>query len=308
MALTFDISNRESISLPQCIELIKHVDDVHDRSIGNIARLAEILKKLANNRTFLRDMINKELTDLPNLDDFQHGNPFPQQVISLGGGPGFWLRANIWPPTNRQHPKDWERSLFSYLKPHDHDSGFLTVGYWGPGYETDIHEYDPTNVVGYSGEPVALQFLERTILNEGRVMYYRANRDIHTQMPPDEYSVSINLLIQKPGRSSAARQFWFDIERGKIDAPILRPDLTATMFLCRLARSLGSERCVETLSTILCTHYNAYIRTAALEALLEADPRNAIRYRDIASADPNPVVRRSANMEGRWPHPCENLP
>jgi hypothetical protein len=101
---------------------------------------------------------------------------------------------------------------------------------------------------------------------------------------------------QHSAGNADARQFWFDIERGEIENPILRPDVTATMFLCRLAR-LEGEQLVKVLEAVLATHYNAYIRVAALESLLLVDPSNAAHYSDIASKDPKTVVRRLAQKD-----------
>jgi hypothetical protein len=188
--------------------------------------------------------------------------------------------------------------LFAYLKAHDHDSGFLTVGYWGEGYETIIHEYDPQKVVGYRGEKIALSVLETTRLDDGKVMYYRANRDIHTQIAPEARAVSINLLIQKPGRDAAARQFWFNTDRSEIDSPILRPEVASAICSCKLARAVGGIRAIEALEAALKSHYSPYVREAAYEALCELDSCKAEYYAAIARVDHHPLVRRLADASG----------
>src|SRR3546814_33924 len=72
---------------------------------------------------------------------------------------------------------------FFYGKAHDHNFSFLTVGYMGPGYWSEYYEYDYANVAGYVGEKVNLRYIEKSKLDEGKVMLYRIHRDVHLQLP-----------------------------------------------------------------------------------------------------------------------------
>ena len=99
---------------------------------------------------------------------------------------------------------------FSYNIAHDHNFSFLTVGYLGPGYETDIYEYDYDSVEGYVGEKVEMQFLEKVRFAAGMAMYYRASRDLHIQHPPSEMTIPLNLLIQPP-EVRLREQYEFDL-------------------------------------------------------------------------------------------------
>src|SRR3546814_6946369 len=83
---------------------------------------------------------------------------------------------------------------FAYGLPHDHNLHFLTTGYWGPGYVSDYYDYDTEAVDGRLGEPLSLQFVERSRLSEGKMMLYRAHRDVHSQLPQERLSVSLNLM------------------------------------------------------------------------------------------------------------------
>ena len=100
---------------------------------------------------------------------------------------------------------------FFYDLPHDHNFSFLTVGYLGPGYWSDYYEHDGDAHAGLDGEPVELRFVERSRLSEGRVLLYRAHRDIHVQRPPDSFSVSLNILAADPGQHWRT-QYRFDID------------------------------------------------------------------------------------------------
>jgi hypothetical protein len=292
MTWTLEADTQEVIGLEECIRRLAALGDLSDRD--NVTAAAAHLRRLANNKRFLVELVNCELHEIEDLESYQRDNVFPQQVIDLGGGDGFRLRANLWPPGDKEHPAEWERNLFAYHRPHDHDSDFMTIGYWGPGYETEIYEYDPEKVIGYAGEPVELRFLERTRLTEGKIMFYRANRDIHTQLPPDEFSISINLLIARPGQGLAGNQFWFDVEKGVIQAPIDRITLTSSIFSCRLAAFLGDSSRLPPLQRITQQHQNAQVRAQAYRSLVQLDPTREAEYRQEASRDPHPFVRLEA--------------
>lgn len=276
MAITFKPITEETIELPECFELIQEIGDLLNPD--NLMDIAVCLKKLSNNRMFLSNWVNQELITSTNFEEYQKNSVFPQQVIDLGGTDKFRVRANMWPVANKEKPKSWEKSLFAYQMPHDHDSDFMTIGYWGPGYETEIHEYEPKHTIGYDGEPVKLKFLERTRLGQGKVMFYRANRDIHTQIAPDKFSISINLLINNPDRDTSPRQFWFDTKHEKIDSPIHRNEIKAPLFLCKLAQFLDDKSSIPALVELAETHTNPFVCKAAIKSLMELDKTNAAYY------------------------------
>ena len=121
---------------------------------------------------------------------------------------------------------------FFYGVPHDHNFSFLTVGYLGPGYWSDYYEYDYGAVVGFPGEDVALRFVEKSRLEQGKVMLYRAHRDIHLQLPADAMSVSLNIL--ETSHNSVFRdQYRFDVERSKIAGIMTRTSLEPMLALDR---------------------------------------------------------------------------
>ena len=75
---------------------------------------------------------------------YQAGNDFISETFVLGRGPGFLVRANFWTP---QPEAEVAREIHSrvnsvYRIVHNHSFPFVTVGYWGPGYATDIYEVD----------------------------------------------------------------------------------------------------------------------------------------------------------------------
>ncbi|MBT2543060.1 hypothetical protein J7E99_20695 [Streptomyces sp. ISL-44] len=88
-------------------------------------------------------------------------------VLLLGSGTDYMVRANIWLPPTGMDPRQ-EQVLHSYELAHDHPFSFLTVGYFGPGYETTIWEYNPDTLTGQPGEQVELELLEHTDLPPGQ--------------------------------------------------------------------------------------------------------------------------------------------
>src|SRR5687768_9788904 len=150
----------------------------------NFASWGPTLKKLANNRTFLADFAIEELKSrcAGQLTQNQYG----AQVIMLHtGSDKFLIRANFWPGLNDSIVRNSGTDPFFYGMAHDHNFSFLTVGYLGPGYWSEYYEYEYDEVTGYTGEKVDLRFIEKTKLDLGKVMLYRAHRDVHLQLAAD---------------------------------------------------------------------------------------------------------------------------
>lgn len=288
MTITIEKSTDESITLEEYIEYISSTIDLSDTE--QVINSATALKALSNNRSFLVEKINQELLK---LDNFQTENSYSAQTLALGGKDGFYVRANIWTPaTKSPEENEWEKKLFAYELPHDHNFSFLTVGYLGSGYQTTIYEYEPTTVIGYEGEPVDLTFLERTSLPRGKVMYYRASRDIHTQEPPMELSISINLLIVSP-EASTSNQYCFDIESATIKRFVQNPG-TGRITLCRLASHVGDGRTINILEALAKKHEQPRLRWTAYESLITLNPTAKIQILKQAVDDSHSFVQMYA--------------
>ncbi|MEA5523451.1 HEAT repeat domain-containing protein [Nodularia spumigena] len=290
MTITININTDESITLEEYVEYISSTIDLSDTE--QVINSATALKALSNNRSFLVEKINQELL---NWDNFQTENSYSAQTLALGGKDGFFVRANIWTPaTKSKSPgeSEWEKKLFAYELPHDHNFSFLTVGYLGSGYETTIYEYEPTTVIGYEGEPVDLTFLERTSLPRGKVMYYRASRDIHTQEPPIELSISINLLIVSP-EANTSNQYCFDIESATIKGFVQNPG-TGRIMLCHLARHVGDGSTINILEALAKNHEQPRLRWTAYESLVTLNPTAKAEILEQAVNDSHSFVQMYA--------------
>jgi hypothetical protein len=262
MGLTLDVHTNDTMELAELVDFVEREIDVTDQEALKSA--GPQLLALANNRRVVVDKLNEEL--LSWRDDFQATNGYTAQTMMLHQGKGFLVRANIWTPFDLS-PKnhEWQQKLFLYTVAHDHNFDLLTVGHYGPGYETDLYEYDRSSVIGLPGEPVDLVSRGRATLATGTVMFYRAIRDVHAQLPPKAFSISINLM----GSSKALSikdQYYFDVERSCIRAPV-ESGVANRVFLCEAARYFGDERTTAVLEQVADTHPCGRTRISAIESL-----------------------------------------
>lgn len=285
MAYTLDAEVTGNIGIEEYLDYVDRAIDLNDED--SILESAEMLKALSNNTEFIAEKFNEELL---RWSDFQHGNGYSSQTLMLGQGTKFAVRANMWVPTGVDRDIwDWESHLYAYSRPHDHNFSFMTVGYFGPGYETQIYEYDPTSITGTAGEPVDLEFLEDTTLPTGKVMYYRASRDIHVQAPPSAFSMSLNLMIVSAD-FGARDQYWFDLEEGRVTGHVQTPAASQLM-MCHLARWFASDSTLDTLDQLTERAVNPRVRLAALDSFAALRPDNVEQLARRAENDPSPLVQ-----------------
>ena len=216
---------------------------------GSLLHGAGWLRRLGNNRDFLAEIMLAELRERHREDD--GASAYGPQVIMLSplGGECF-LRANDWPSRDEHMFRASGGGTFVYQLPHDHNFDFLTVGHFGPGYWSDYYEYDYGAVAGAVGEPAGLRFVERSRLEPGKLMHYRAHRDVHSQLPPDALSVSLNVM-HAGGAQGWLDQYSFDLERNAI-AGVLAAG--ASEVFMRIAVGLGGEEAFDLAESFARTH------------------------------------------------------
>jgi hypothetical protein len=242
--------------------------------VDSVLESAPALQALANSQTLILDALNDELRKRSAQDqDIPAG--YSAQTLVLARRPRFSVRLNIWlPASGTDLEQESERRLSAYGLPHDHDFSFLTVGYFGPGYTTTIWQYEREAIDGLPGEPVDLEFLERTWLPAGKTMFYRRSKDIHTQEPPTEISASVNLLLNPP--EGPTSQYVFDTDRGRI-AGVVPNAAESWTSLCSLAGIVGNSS-----------------SAGHLQPLLHLDPESSDALLTSALADRDPAVRAAA--------------
>jgi hypothetical protein len=232
----------------------------------SFAAAAPLLKRLANNRAFLADIAVTELKDRCTRQSLE--NRYSSQVIMLHrASEKYFIRANFWPSPRDSLFKASGNSPFFYNVPHDHNFSFLTVGYLGPGYWSEYYEYDHEKVAGLPGEKVDLRFVEKARLDLGKVMLYRAHRDVHNQLPADDMSVSINIMHATPCLPFL-NQYRFDVKNCEIAAIL---NNSATEALLALAANNGGGNARDLVESVAAGHPCDRIRFAALRELAAAE-------------------------------------
>ena len=271
--------------------------DFDPRDEDSLAALGPLLARLARNRTFLADLVIAELQD--RCLGQSRGNAYGAQVFMLRPPNGrYVLRANFWPARDDAVVRASGTAPFFYDLPHDHNFSFLTVGYQGPGYWSDYYEYDVDAVVGVPGEHAGLRFIERSRLNEGKVLLYRARRDVHVQLPPDSLSVSLNILAFDRAQPWLD-QFRFDVAAGTIAEGLTTAPSEALVALAvQYCGDAGHGLAVE----LAARHPAPRMRFTALRALASCEPGREARAAGFerAISDPDPYV---AGYARRLVHP-----
>lgn len=241
---------------------------------GSLLHAAGWLRRLGNDREFLADIVVAELKQRHRQDDGR--NTYGPQVIMLSPlGGDYFLRANIWPSREETLFRASGGGPFVYELPHDHNFDFLTLGYFGPGYWSDYFEYDYEAVAGAVGEPAGLRFVERSRLEPGKLIHYRAHRDVHSQLSPDALSVSLNVM-HSGGAQGWLDQYKFDVGKNTI-AGVLGPG--ASEVFMRIAVGLGGEQALDLADTFARSHPSERMRLTAFEAwagVLEAPARDEL--------------------------------
>ncbi|MEM6477013.1 MAG: transposase [Pseudomonadota bacterium] len=266
MPQILDIADPQSASLAEATEAIAALD-FDPTCEERTAEAARWLRRLSNNCTFLADLLVDQLAGREGGALASVDSGYGPQAIVLsphiqGRSGGMFLRANIWPAEQDLCFQTSSARSFVYGVPHDHNFGFLTVGYCGPGYRSDYYEYDYERVSGYAGEPVDLRFVERSALHEGKLMLYRAHRDIHSQLPPEALSVSLNVMHVDPAQNWFD-QYGFDLERREVSR-VLSPNSTE-VFL-RVAVASGAPEALDFAEWAGRSHPSERLRLASFEA------------------------------------------
>ena len=292
MPRVIDLADDRTASLAECVDAVaaSGFDPEDDESLHHAARW---LRRLGNDQDFLGDILIDELARRHRDDVLD--NAYGPQVVMLAPPNGqFFIRANIWPSESEHMIRASGGAPFVLGLPHDHNFSFLTLGYFGPGYWSDYYEYDYAQVAGYRGEQVpSLRFVERSRLEPGKLMLYRAHRDVHAQLPADSLSVSLNIM-HTTGAQGWLDQYRFDLERGAIGG-IVSPGPSEA--LIKVAVGLGSEEALDLAHRFACRHPSDRMRLACWDALAGELPDAAAR--DALWRDAEQSGSRLVAMEAR---------
>jgi len=275
MPRVIPVQEDSACSLDECIDALG-MSGFHPEDEGNLADAARLMRRLGNNRAFLGDLLVDELAARHREE--QPGNAYGAQSLMLSpvGTSNFFMRANIWPSRDEYAMRASGGAAFVYDLPHDHNFHFLTLGYFGPGYWSDYYEFDYETVAGWRGEPVDLRFIERSRLEEGKIMLYRAHTDVHRQIPPDALSVSINVM-HTSGAQGWLDQYGFDVGQGRVTRILSNGSSEAFV---HIAVGLGGAEACDLATRFGHHHPSDRLRFAAWSALAsiaeDDDSRDAV--------------------------------
>lgn len=288
MAITVEnLKPRGTINVDEFIRVAAGVVDPDD--FESLHGVVGEFAALGTNKEFLVEHFNRELvkSDTRRLAQYLS----PQSYVFAASPCGkIAVRCNIWvKPEGSSDKRALESRIFSYGLSHNHNFSFLTVGYFGPGYRSKIYEADPNKVEGYLGERVVLKFLEDTTLPLGKMMIYRRGLDVHTQLPPEGLSISLNLLMAS-NANAGVTQYYVDTETSRI---IGFPEVNASskrLTLLELAGCIGDWNTVDLLDSVVRTSPCFRTRVSAARAVIGLLPETEIEaYQDRLPFNPREI-------------------
>jgi hypothetical protein len=291
MAITIPTSTTRTLTLDEYIDTIAATVDVRD--VDSIAESAPLLRMLANDRDLIVEALNNRITTW-----FDTGADLPgtSQTIYLASGKDFYVRANIWPSMSDIAGGRVYLAEPAYDVAHDHNFNFLTTNYFGPGYTTEIYEFEYETLEGYIGEPVDLRFLERVQFAGSSVMLYRASKDMHVQFAPEDLSITLNLMLFTP-EVRLRDQYHFDVSKRVLMEGPAENDSARRASIIELAGHVGNADTEQLLSDIALKHPSRRARLAAFESMDRLQPARKEEIWKAASRDRERLVSNAARRK-----------
>lgn len=278
-------------------EAIEQINDRLDpNDLSSLTELAPLLMGLSQDGDILLRHFTKYVDAM--LEAATQVAYTPQSFL-LAVGRRAYLRANVWIPTKFASTlRSQEEKMFSYRQAHDHNFAFMTVGHFGPGYETDLWEYEPSSVDGNVGETVDLRPLGRDQLTLGKVMVFREKVDVHAQLPPQALSVSINIMVV-PDADKIKDQFFFDTKKCCISSMPAMATPQKRISVIELAAHIPSPDVLGVLVDLAGEARSWRIKQAALQSccmspLADTALRGMVLERALSDTDSR--VRRTASV------------
>lgn len=286
MAYTLKIDDQKVYSLDEFLEVSRNLYDPDD--VQSVVENAWAFKRLSNNLHFIRDMIHKEIDRL--ITNEVSSVYVPNSII-LCNIDKIGIRVNLWEPAVSSEKKlqgPHQNPGYHYM--HDHNFNLLTIGLHGPGYKTNIYEYDRNKVTGYQDEKVEINFLEQTYLPKDKIMVLRSGKDIHDVIEPVTTSISMNLVLNSE-RERVCPQYEFDVRKKEI-VNLVFSSVERKICLMEYAGYIGGENTVDRLFWILENHFCAHSRISAYNALEMIDRKYSNSARNKLSKDDIELLKK----------------
>lgn len=262
---------KKPLTLQDLLELLSHSSIISHVAKGiyvesEILEVGSWLSAYAANKD---EIFSKIITELENPYQFQLENDIQAPSFILYSNERITIRLVMWLPLQGE----LDRTPYSYEEAHDHNFDFWTVNFFGGGYRTRLYDYDYDKVTGVNNEFVELSCYGDKILSPNTVMFYFRSKDVHTQYPPDELSVSLNLIV-RPIKSKHQYEFQIDSDalEGKIEARIKKGRYERYAFqnvLYNGLLSLENEKSRQLVHKVSLCNHREEIRLIAYEALLK---------------------------------------
>lgn len=247
MAITIrDVVPRDT-SVDEYLEYLDEHVAVDD--VAGLMASAPMLLGLSQRKGLVAEVLNGFLS---NYLDIGYNREVEHQSLILGVRGHFAIRLNIWVPARDSlgaEAAGLENRAHFYGIAHNHNFDFLTVGIHGAGYRTQLFECERRNRHGAAGERVSIMPCEETRLPEGKLMLYHAFTDVHIQHPPEELSMSLNVLVDNRDYRLEP-QLQFDIEEGRILSQVHESRAFRMASIFDLAPSLANDKTLELLQEI----------------------------------------------------------
>lgn len=270
------LTSQESgvVSLSEFIAWVEKHVDLSD--LDSLATAAPMLRKLANDPHLVVRHLNERV-----MNQEHRSAIYSSQVLHLGSGKDFYVRANFWPSTAELAGRRVLSDQFAYDAAHDHNYSFVTAAYDGPGYFTELYEADVDRLPNQPGESVELRFIGRHHFRKGQTMLYEAHRDVHLQFAPEEFSVSLNLVAVTPDVRIKEQRF-YDLQRMVLAEYQGDSDVSKRVSIVRMLGALGDENSVQVLHDLIHSSPCRRTKIAAIESLLKLQPESRAEVLDLA--------------------------
>lgn len=290
MPLTIPVSPTRPLSLDEFCDLLDADLDVDDEPTVLPAQAPRLASLMLDRRLVVEALVGN-LCSLAVAGDGSRPNAFSGQSILLARRSRFVVRANIWTPRAARGIVAYEEEFAAYQVAHNHPVDFLTGGFWGSGYETVLHHYEPARdaVAPREGQCITLDYVGRARLGPGTVMHYDATHDVHHQKHAEDLSISINVIVRTPS-TQMNRQLLFDARTSRVTA-VADVNGGAQHGIVEIAELLLGTPQAHLFETIALDHGAPDLRIAAWRALAAIEPSRRDAITAMARRDSHPAVR-----------------
>ncbi|WP_281558235.1 hypothetical protein [Thalassomonas sp. RHCl1] len=181
----------EPTSIDGLIDFIKN-NISEERRLCDTQGLVEQLMGVQHNTASILEHISASLSK---TDDNPNTNPYGKNSFVLYRDNTVMLRLVVWEPREGDNFSHADEELFAYGVCHDHNFELMSLGLCGSGYTTHMYSYQHKGSEYVEGELIDIDYLGDFTLQQGSVLYMEQSKDLHTQSPPAQMSMSLNIIV-----------------------------------------------------------------------------------------------------------------